>query len=137
MLLAINTKHSLRRIMRRRGGMKIPKKIFGKLRSKEGYVASGIKICLKCGSTLVSINKKSIRCRQCGTIKKFTDGLFGTEFKLGDNVKIIDLENKPFIYKIRKMYLSEDGIVRYILESKDSPIKLYYYENKQSHLEKV
>lgn len=38
---------------------------------KEKYVASLVRICVECGSILVSTDEKGITCKSCGSKKKF------------------------------------------------------------------
>ena len=45
------------------------KNIFGK---KEKYVASLVRICVECGSTIVFTYEEGITCKSCGSKKKFT-----------------------------------------------------------------
>ena len=44
------------------------KNIFGK---KEKYVAPLVRICVECGSTIVFTYEKGIKCKSCGSKKKF------------------------------------------------------------------
>ena len=44
------------------------KNIFSK---KEKYVASLVRICVECGSTIVFTYEEGITCKSCGSKKKF------------------------------------------------------------------
>jgi len=38
---------------------------------KDQYITPQVRICIECGSTIVSENEKGITCRGCGSKKKF------------------------------------------------------------------
>ena len=117
--------------------MKITDKVaksFGKGKS----INSKIRICVECGSLLVSIDEKKIFCRECGSTKKFQDGMYGSQFNIGDYVKIIDSsKNHNIIYKISKIKKSKEGIIQFLLKSESAEINLLYNESKDSILEKI
>ncbi|MGQ0796111.1 MAG: hypothetical protein ACT4N5_08030 [Nitrosopumilaceae archaeon] len=52
--------------------MNLRQSIAKKLRPKGSFVGPRIKICVNCGSSFVSINKKKIECKKCGQIKWFS-----------------------------------------------------------------
>jgi len=100
-------------------------------------VNSGIRICVECGSILTSVNKKKIKCTQCGSSIKFKHEIFKPKFKAGTSVRIIDSENDSNqIYKIKKVKKSHDGTILYLLKSNSKGITLLYNESEKSHLEK-
>jgi len=41
---------------------------------KGKYIASKVRICIECGSTIVYENENGITCRSCGSKKKFRVG---------------------------------------------------------------
>lgn len=100
-------------------------------------VNSDVRICVECGSdNVVIIGLKKIHCQTCGSTKHFFDDSYGGAFKKGEKVRIIDQENSPVVYTIKKVSRTFDGKTQYLLKS-DSMIKLLYHETNESHLEKA
>lgn len=101
-------------------------------------INTDVKICVECGSTLISIEEKSIKCRECGAAKDFENKLSDLLFKPGQVVKIIDASGKESIpYTIKKVKRIEGGQLEYLLKSESNPISLLYHENEKSRLEKI
>lgn len=101
-------------------------------------INTDVKICVECGSTLISIQEKSIKCRDCGATKDFENKLSNLLFKPGDLVKIVDSSGKESVpYTIRKVKRIEGGQLEYLLKSESNPISLLYQENDKSRLEKI
>lgn len=117
--------------------MGVKTKISKGLKRKDRSINDKVRICVECGSVRVVMNEKNIECLDCGIKKIFKDPLVLSAFKKGDLVKIIDIEFSNTVYKIKKMKKSDDGTTLYLLKSDDSSISLLYYENEDSHLEKV
>ena len=101
-------------------------------------INTDVKICVECGSTLISIDEKSIKCRECGATKDFENNLSNLLFKPGDRVKIVDASGKESTaYTIRKVKRMDGGQLEYLLKAESNPISLLYHENEKSRLEKI
>lgn len=101
-------------------------------------INTDVKICVECGSTLISIEENFITCRECGAKKNFENQLSNLVFKPGETVKIVDVSGKESIpYTIKKVKRLEGGELEYLLKSESNPISLLYHENEKSKLEKV
>ncbi len=122
--------------MMKKKRIKIKNKMLSGLGRKT--VKTGIRICVECGSTLISMEKNKISCKDCGSQRRFKNELFKSKFKTGDAVRIIDSENNSkLIFKIKKVKKSYDGLIYYLLKSESSDIALLYHENEESYLEKL
>ncbi len=100
-------------------------------------VNSDVRICVECGSErVIVIGLKKMHCQDCGSTKHFFDDPYGSTFKKGDKVRIIDQESSLLVYTIEKVSRTFDGKTQYLLKS-DRAIKLLYHETNESHLEKV
>lgn len=110
-----------------------------KVRKKLGKtIVPRVRICVECGSDkIIIVGLKEIRCQSCGSSKKIYSSNFGSKFKVGDKVKIIDSENSDIIYIIEKITKSYEGKLQYLLESKATRIKLLYHESDESQMKKV
>lgn len=100
-------------------------------------VNTRIKICIDCGSAKISINEKTVKCKNCGQSHKRVEA-FSFRFKPGDLVRITDPDKgNDLIYKIEKINQDPDGATHYVLKSKSSPITLFYSTSSESDLEKI
>lgn len=98
-------------------------------------VNSDVRICVECGSENTMVTSlKSIKCNDCGSIKRFFDDTYGAKFKRGDKVRIVDSERSPTVYVIEKITKSFDGTIQYLLKSSEK-IRLLYHESEESYLE--
>lgn len=114
------------------------------LQSTVPVVNTGVRICIECGSSRISITGKAMECRECGAGYGRAD-MPELRFRQGDIVRVVNGEDaeeprggsEEVVYTVKKINQGDDGSIRYLLESASSPIMIDYVEGPASYLERV
>lgn len=107
-------------------------------------VNTGVRICIGCGSSRISITGESMRCRECGAGYERAD-MPKLRFRPGDIVRVVNgedaeephMEDGEAVYTVKKINQDDGGAMRYLLESASSPIMIDYVEGPATYLERV
>lgn len=114
------------------------------LQSAAPLVNTGVRICIGCGSSRISIAGESMRCRECGAGYERAD-MPQLRFRPGDIVRVVNGEDVEesgagggeAVYTVKKINQDDGGAMRYMLESASSPIMIDYVEGPATYLERV
>ena len=107
-------------------------------------VNTRIRICIRCGSSRISISEESMRCKSCGAVYGRAD-MPPPRFRPGDTVRIVDADEcgegrsggRDRVYTVEKVNQDSNGAMHYMLGSEGDPIMIDYEEGPESYLERV
>ena len=114
------------------------------IQSAVPHVNTGVRICIGCGSSRISIAKESMSCKECGAAYERAD-MPEPRFRPGDVVRIVGNDDESrgggnggeAVYTVKKVNQADDGTMRYRLGSASSPIMIDYVEGPETYLERV
>ncbi len=102
-------------------------------------VNPGIRICIDCGSSRVSLTHLCVQCRDCGAQHRRA-APHRLRFRRGDCVRMTDAagaDGDGMVYTVEGISKDRDGTIRYALTSPPRPIAPARAEGLESRLVQV